>query len=91
MKNKYRVKYVDSITEPGPCKIISEQKDKTVINSIIKRVDISLKYHKSGLIAISGHFDCAANPAGEKTQREQIKASVQYLKSIYTDYEIAGL
>ena len=91
LKGTYNVKYVDTITEPGPCKIIAENKDKSTINSILQRVKISVDIHKSNLIAISGHYDCAGNPCEEKNQKEQIKQSIDYLKNLYPNVEIIGL
>jgi hypothetical protein len=55
------------------------------------RTDISLRKHGSRLIAVSGHYDCAGNPVGEATQKEQIRASVEYLKGRYPEAEVLGL
>ncbi len=91
LKGSYNVKYVDTITEPGPCKIIAENKDKSAVNSILQRVNISVDVHKSNLIAISGHYDCAGNPCEEEVQREEIKQSIKNLKNLYPNTEIIGL
>ena len=87
----YNVKYVDTITEPGPCKIIAENKDGNSIYSILQRVEISINVHKSNLIAISGHYDCAGNPSEDEIQKEQIKQSIKYLKNLYSNTEVIGL
>ena len=91
LKEHYKVEYVDAITEPGPCKILAEKNNKLLVNSIIERVDISIHKHKSKLIAISGHHDCAGNPCDKAVQIVQIKKSINYCKSIYPDTEIIGL
>ena len=91
LKSSYNVKYVDAITEPGPCKIIAENKDINAINSILQRVKISIDVHKSNLIAISGHFDCAGNPCEAEVQKGQIKQSVENFKYLYPNTEIVGL
>lgn len=83
--------YVDSITEPGPSKIISENKNRSIIKSILKKINISIKRHKSNLIAISSHYDCAANSFDDEAKKGQIKAAVDYLKEIYPEVEIVGL
>ena len=59
MKEKFNADFVDLITELGPNKILSEQRFGKDIQSIIKRVEISVKAHASKVIAISGHNDCA--------------------------------
>ncbi|UCG35702.1 MAG: hypothetical protein JSW17_02585 [Candidatus Omnitrophota bacterium] len=91
LKEKYNAEYVDTITEPGPCKILAENDNKTLINSILERVKISVAKHGSKLIAISGHHDCAGNPKDEQTQKDQIKQSINYLENIYPDVKIIGL
>ena len=91
LREHYNVKYVDVITEPGPCKILAEKTNKIVINSIIDRVDISIRKHKSKLIAISGHYDCAGNPCDEETQKNQIRESMKYCKNMYPKTQIIGL
>ena len=91
LKSGYNVKYVDTITEPGPCRIIAENKDSSAIDSIFQRVKISVDIHKSNLIAISGHYDCAGNPTKEEVQKQQIKQSVEYLKNLYPNIKIIGL
>ena len=91
LKNSYNVKYVDTITEPGPCRIIAENKDSNAINSVLQRVKISVNVHKSNLIAISGHFDCAGNPCEAEVQKGQIKQSIENFKYLYPNTEIVGL
>ena len=91
LKEHYSVKYVDAVTEPGPCKILAENNNKVLVDSIMDRVGISIDKHKSKLIAISGHHDCAGNPCGEETQKNQIKKSIKYCKNIYPDIDVIGL
>jgi hypothetical protein len=91
LKDKYKVLYVDAITEPGPCKIIADNTDKPTINSIIKRTDISVGKHNSKLLAISSHYDCAGNPSIEKIKKNQIKKSFEILKKHYPQIKIIGL
>ena len=90
LKQNLSVKYIDTITEPGPCKILAEQNSKTLLNSILARVSISVEKHGSNLIAVSGHYDCAGNPCTEDKQKTQIQESVNYLKSLYPDKKIIG-
>ena len=91
LKENYNIAYIDTITEPGPCKILSENNNNVLIDSINKRIEISVNKHKSKLIAISGHYDCAGNPCDDETQKNQIKRSIGYYKNIYPNVEIIGL
>ncbi|MFN3551344.1 MAG: carbonic anhydrase [Endomicrobiia bacterium] len=36
-----------------------ESKDKSVLESIKRCVEISINHHGSRLVAIAGHYDCA--------------------------------
>ena len=77
---RFRVDYVDMVTEPGPDKILSEDEAAGVIESIKKRVLISVEKHGSRIVVIAGHHDCAANPVEEKEHKRQIAKSVENIK-----------
>ena len=83
IKDNYNIDYVDTITEPGPIKILTEYKEKNLIVSILSRINISIEKHRSRLIVVSGHYDCAGNPVDEDGQKKQIKDSVKYLEKTY--------
>ena len=91
LKAHYNTDYVDIVTEPGPCKLLAENINTTVIHSIIERTNISLNKHKSTLIAVSGHHDCAGNPCDKETQIQHIHKSMNYLERIFPEIKIIGL
>lgn len=91
LKELYGILYVDTITEPGPNKILAEQTSEAALQSIHERVRISVEKHGSHLIAVSGHHDCAGNPNDETVQQLHIEKSVEYLKSRYPEVKIIGL
>ena len=91
IKDNYNIDYVDTITEPGPIKILTEHRDKNLVVSILSRTNISIEKHRSRLIFVSGHYDCAGNPANEDIQKQQIKDSVKYLEKTYPGIKIVGL
>ncbi|NGX48718.1 MAG: hypothetical protein K940chlam5_00308 [Candidatus Anoxychlamydiales bacterium] len=91
LKKEAQVDYVDMITEPGPNKVLSENKDRIVIESIKKRVEISTKRRILKLIAIVGHFDCLGNPAKKDTQLKEIRSAIEVVKSWNLDAKIIGL
>ena len=80
LKARFQVDYVDSITEPGPNLILAQKDNKTLVQSIISRVQISVKKHHSVAIAIVGHYDCAGNPAGKKEQLLHLEDSMDLLR-----------
>ncbi|MFP4028421.1 MAG: carbonic anhydrase [Candidatus Brocadiia bacterium] len=91
LQKRFSVPHVDSITEPGPNLILAEQKDLTLVHSIIERASISVEKHKSVGIALAGHYDCAGNPAGKIAQIEHIEKGVTYLQSEFDNAEVTGL
>jgi len=91
MKKQYAADFVDMITEPGPNKILAENKPCDLIESLKKRVEISVKKHASTMIAVIGHFDCAGNPAGKETQLNHIKKSVKTIQSWAFNIPVIGL
>lgn len=91
VKENHPVDHVDIITEPGPCKILAENRDKVKIDSIFNRVNISVHQHRSRLIFVSGHHDCAGNPVDESIQREQVKKSIGLIERNYPGIRVIGL
>lgn len=91
LKNRYKVDHVDTVTEPGPIKILAERTNVTVLESIKHRVEISVKKHGSKSIALVGHHDCAGNPVKRAFQEEQLKKSLDTIESWGFDAEIICL
>lgn len=91
LKENYGVEYVDVITEPGACRVIAEGQDKNLIASLVNKAKISVECHGSKIIAVSGHYDCAANPSTESEQKAQVKKAIERLKSFIDDAEFIGL
>lgn len=91
MKNEYKVDYVDMITEPGPNKILAEQRFGLDTPGIKKRVEISIKKHGSNVVAITGHHNCAGNPTDKETQIRQIKEAAETVKSWGFNVSVIGL
>jgi len=71
----YNLEYIDSITEPGPVKILAE--NGAEVDSIKRRVNISVEAHGSKIIAVIAHYDCAGNPVPKETQIEQLKFALK--------------
>jgi len=91
LKERLGVEYVDSITEPGPVKILAEQTDQSLLNSIFKRVMISTEKHGSKSIAICAHADCAGNPVSDETQKDQLNKAHKILREKYPSATIITL
>ena len=81
MQKSFSVTYVDMITEPGPNKILAEGKDANIIESLKKKVAISVEKHNSKIIALAAHYDCAGNPESEDVQKEHLRKAVSVIAS----------
>ncbi len=90
-RKKYKVTYVDMITEPGPIRVLAENKDKPTLESIKRRIGISTAKHGSEHIVVVGHHDCAGNPVEKETQLKQILESIRTVRSWFPKAEIIGL
>ena len=88
IKETYSVDFVDVISEPGVDKKVVEGQD---LDSIKHKIGISLTAHKSKLIVVSGHHDCAGNPVSKEVHISQIKKDVESISSWGLDAEVVGV
>ena len=91
LTNLLEVDYVDTITEPGPVKILSEKQDSSLAQSIFRRIDVSINRHDSRNLAIVAHHDCAGNQHPEDKQKTQLKIAFDYLSEKYSEINIFAL
>ena len=91
LQNRFRVDYVDSITEAGPNLILSEAGNTSSTQAIFERLKISVEKHHSVGVAIAGHHDCAGNPAPKNDQIVQIQKAIQLIRRQYENMEVIGL
>ena len=88
IKQNFPVDYVDTITEPGVDKKVADNSD---LESIKAKVGISINAHKSSLIVVSGHFDCAGNPVSDDEHISQIKKGIEVVKSWNLGVDVVGV
>ena len=91
LQTRFGVRYVDAVTEPGPNRIIAEQTNSNLVESILARVKISVERHESVGIAIAGHHDCAGNPADKDRQISHVMDAVSFMRRHCSDIEVIGL
>ena len=88
IKENYDVDYVDTITEPGIDKKISEE---PIFESVKSKAEISINAHKSSMIFVSGHYDCAGNPVSNEEHASHIKNGVEMIKNWKSEIPVIGL
>jgi hypothetical protein len=89
LKENYSLDFVDMITEPGPDRVVSEgNPDK--LEALKRKAGISVNAHGSNVIVIAGHHDCAGNPVSQEEHVNQIRKSVQTVKSWNLPVRVIG-
>ncbi len=91
LRNHFKVKFVDSITEAGPNLILSNQQPKANVEAILQKLKISVEAHSSKGIGIAAHHDCAGNPSTKKQQLYDLNQSSLFLQSQFPKLEIVKL
>lgn len=90
MKSHFKLDYVDVITEPGMDKVLSQWRPMEHMR-IKNNVIISINAHDSNVVAIIGHYDCAANPVSNCEHIRDISMSVNTIKSWQLPIMVVGL
>ncbi len=88
IKNNHSADFVDTITEPGVEKKISESID---LEKIKAKAEISIFKHNSDLIVISAHHDCAGNPVSKEDHISQVRKSMEIIESWKLPAKVLGV
>jgi carbonic anhydrase-like protein len=91
MKEKYHLDGVDMVTFPGVDGTISNKENSDVIELIHNAVSISIEKHRSAIIAIIGHFDCAGNPGDAEHHYAHIRKAVAEISTWNFHAQLVGL
>lgn len=91
LTERFGVDHVDMITEPGPNGILNRRDAPAAVDSILRRIDVSVHHHGSIGMAVIGHYDCAGNPGDEAHQIDDVRGAIVYLRLQYPDLPIIGL
>jgi hypothetical protein len=78
MRGQFHVDFVDTITEPGTDGILANPTHER-LDSIRKRLLISVNGHGSRVVALVGHHDCAGNPATKERHLQEIAKGCERL------------
>lgn len=91
LMERFGVEYIDNVTAAGPVRVLSGRNDGGSLQSIIDRVDISVNCHKSGKIAVVGHYDCAGVKAELEEHKKMVSDSVEFFRNKYPNTDVIGL
>ena len=82
-RQKFGAQYPDTITEAGIVGFLAQESpDQNLVNSIKNKLDISLQKHHSRGIVVHGHQECAGNPVEDERHKDDIRRSVEKVKSM---------
>lgn len=88
---EFDVDYVDTITEAGIVRFVSDNVNAPEAKATVNSIRISLSKHGSSNIAVVAHHDCAGNPIPKEKQLTQIGKAVEFLKIRFPDCTIKGM
>jgi hypothetical protein len=90
MRERTGAVHVDTITEPGPARILAESWDSDTTRSILSRVDVSVTRHGSRVVSVVAHVDCSGNPAREEEQLVQLESATRRLSESFPNVTVVG-
>ena len=90
-RKRFRVSFVDTVTEAGPSLLLSRRQGSEEARSILRRVEVSVAGHGSRGIAVVGHHDCAGNPAPMEEQIASLREAVSLLHESFSGVEVIAL
>ncbi|MGH4117755.1 carbonic anhydrase [Clostridium sp.] len=90
LKENFDVDYVDLVTEPGMDKVLA-QCHFVETYRLKENTIISITAHNSKVVAVVGHYDCAANPVSDYKHFQDIVKSTYEVKSWGLPVIVIGL
>ena len=81
-QQKFGVKYADTITEAGLVGLLAKDNvNSALLDSIKKKILISLEKHHSKAVVVHGHQECAGNPIEDEQHKKDTLRAAEIIKS----------
>ncbi len=84
------VDYVDTVTSPGPDYLLTHATPER-LDTLRRMVAISVEAHNSEIVAIAGHYDCAAHPADREQHIAAIRSAMSVVRGWGLPVRVVGL
>lgn len=84
-RDKYGVKYADTITEAGIVGILANNPSKEFLEDLKKKVLISVEKHHSKGILVHGHQECAGNPVEDEKHKEDTLTAAREIRNFVSE------
>ncbi len=91
LTERFGADYIDSITESGANGVLARREDPALVDSILRKVTLSIKKHQTIGIAVAGHHDCAGNPGDKEHQNRDTTEAIRFLHERFPDTPLIGL
>jgi hypothetical protein len=89
---RYHVLYPDTITEAGLVGVLANNPSQDLLDSIKKKVLISVEKHHSKGIIVHGHQACAGNPIEDEQHKVETLKTAEIIKSfVPSDLEVKAV
>ncbi len=80
-RKKFGAHYADTITEAGLAGLLTKENvDVTLLKSLKRKIDISVKLHKAKGIVVHGHQECAGNQVPDDLHKKDIRRTLQVIQ-----------
>src|SRR3989339_1031913 len=79
-RERFEALFADAITEAGIVGILAKNTDSKLLESIKKKLLISLEKHHSKGVIVHGHTDCAGNPVPDEKHREDVLKATEIIR-----------
>jgi len=87
-KKKYGVLFPDTITEAGLVGLLANNPSRELLESVKKKVLISVEKHHSKGIIVHGHQECAGNPVEDELHKENTLQAVRVIREMAPSLEV---
>jgi carbonic anhydrase len=84
-QDKYQVLFPDTITEAGLVGLLANNPSAELLDSLKKKVLISVEKHHSKGIIVHGHQHCAGNPIEDELHKEQTITAASVVRNFVTE------
>lgn len=84
-QKRYAVLYPDTITEAGLVGLLANNPSQELLDSLKKKVLISVEKHHSKGIIVHGHQHCAGNPVEDELHKEETKEAAAVIKGFVSE------
>ena len=85
---KFNALFGDTITEAGLVGLLANNPSQDLLESIKKKVLISVEKHHSKGIVVHGHQECAGNPVDDETHKQDVLKATEIIRSIVPSLEV---